>query len=78
MVKTLTPIGNGLGLVIGEAMLDLLNIDRETPLELRVSLDGKGIEIRPVREDDPHHQRLAESTDRMMDIHEEVFRKLAQ
>lgn len=77
MAKTLTPVGDGLGLVIDESMLDLLKIDREPPLELRVSADGQGIEIRPLR-DEAHARRVAESADRMMDVHEEVFRKLAQ
>lgn len=77
MARTLTPIDGGLGLVIDESILNALDIDRETLLELTLSPDGQGIEIRPVR-DAEHRRRVLESADRVMDTHEEVFRKLAQ
>ncbi len=74
MTKTLTTIGNSLGLIIDRPILDLLKIDKNTPLE--VTTDGKGLYIRPA-EVDPQ-ARLIESAKRMMDIHDETFRKLAQ
>jgi antitoxin component of MazEF toxin-antitoxin module len=77
MARTLTPVGDGLGLVIDQSILNTLQIDRETPLELRLSADGQGIEIRPVRDADLR-RRVLESADRVMDTHEEVFRKLAR
>ncbi|MFQ5582629.1 MAG: AbrB/MazE/SpoVT family DNA-binding domain-containing protein [Mariprofundaceae bacterium] len=48
MVKYLTPIGNSFGLIIDRPILNLLQIDRDT--ELEVSTDGKSLTIRPIRE----------------------------
>lgn len=45
MIKTLTAVGDGLGIVIDKPILDLLNIDSTTPLE--VLTDGQGLIIRP-------------------------------
>ena len=71
MVKTLSPIGNSLGLIIDKPILDLLGISRDTPLDIKT--DGDALIIRPVRTTD-----VAESTRRMMDIHAETLRKLAK
>lgn len=48
MIKRLTKHGNSLALVIDRGVLALLDIDRETPLE--VTTDGKCLVIAPVRE----------------------------
>jgi antitoxin component of MazEF toxin-antitoxin module len=48
MVKTLTKHGNSLALVIDRAVLDLLKIDAETPLD--ISTDGQVLLISPVRD----------------------------
>jgi antitoxin MazE len=45
MVKKLTKHGNSLALVIDRPILDLLNIDPETPLEL--TTDGKRLIVAP-------------------------------
>lgn len=74
MLKKLTVIGNSLGLVIEKPILDLLNIDRETELEVRT--DGVGLTIRPVQAS--RQQRLRDAADRSMDRHEKAFRKLAK
>lgn len=74
MVKTLKPIGNSLGLVIEKAVLDLLKIDRDTPLE--VSTDGVGIIIKPLRQG--HAGRVDAAAAAMIDQHRETFRKLAE
>lgn len=47
MVKRLTKHGNSLALVIDRGVLDLLDIDAETPLS--VTTDGKCLIIAPVR-----------------------------
>jgi antitoxin component of MazEF toxin-antitoxin module len=47
MVKKLTKHGNSLALVIDKPILELLNIDQETPLE--VSTDGKKLTIAPAQ-----------------------------
>lgn len=74
MVKTLTAIGDSLALIIDQPLLDLLEIDRDTPLE--VTTDGKVLSIRPVARD--VQSAFVASAKRMMAIHEETFRKLAE
>ncbi len=74
MVKTLTPIGNSLGLIIEKPILDLLNINRDTKLE--ISTDGEALIIRPVR--DRHRARVQEATERLMDRHDETLQKLSE
>lgn len=53
MIKTLTKHGNSLALVIDKAVLELLKIDGDTPLD--VSTDGQVLVITPVR--DIRHRR---------------------
>jgi antitoxin component of MazEF toxin-antitoxin module len=72
--KKLTVIGNSLGLVIEKPILDLLNIDRDTELEVRT--DGVGLTIRPVQSD--RKARIREAAGRAMDKHDKTFRKLAK
>lgn len=74
MVKTLSAVGNSLGLIIDKPILELLNIDKDTPLEIRT--DGECLVIRPLR--DGHRDRVKKSAKRMMDIHEATLQKLAQ
>jgi antitoxin component of MazEF toxin-antitoxin module len=50
MIKTLSKHGNSLALVIDRPVLDLLNIDADTPLD--ISTDGKVLVIAPVRDKD--------------------------
>jgi len=47
MVKHLTKHGNSLALVIDRGVLDLLEIDSETPLS--ITTDGKSLIVSPVR-----------------------------
>lgn len=74
MVKTLSSFGNDLGIVIDPSLLDQLGIDRDTPLE--VTVDGKGLYIRPIEQD--HPSRVLQIAERVMDVHDETLRKLAQ
>ncbi len=74
MIKKLTAIGNSLGLIIERPILELLRIDRDTPLEVRT--DGEALIIRPARE--KHRARVRGATERMMDSHDETLRKLAE
>jgi antitoxin MazE len=39
MRKHLVPVGNSLALIIDKPILELLHVDRETPIELRVEGD---------------------------------------
>jgi antitoxin MazE len=48
MVKTLTKHGNSYALVIDKAILDLLKITPETPLEM--TTDGQALVVSPVRD----------------------------
>jgi len=74
MLKKLTTIGNSLGLVIERPILELLQINRETMLE--ISTDGEALIIRPAR--DSHRERVDEAAERLMGVHEETMRKLAR
>lgn len=74
MEKTLSAIGNSLGLIIEKPILDLLNIDKDTRLEIRT--DGEALIIRPVR--DARSTRVTQSTERMMDLHDHTREKLAE
>ena len=74
MHKKLTAIGNSLGLVIEKPILELLDIDRDTELEVRT--DGVGLTIRPVKAN--CKTRVREAAERAMDRHDETFRKLAK
>jgi death-on-curing family protein len=52
MIKKLTKHGNSLALVIDKPVLDLLEIDSETPLS--ITTDGTCLVLSPIR--DPKHQ----------------------
>lgn len=54
MIKKLTKHGNSLALVIDKGVLDLLNIDDMTPLD--ISTDGKILLISPVRDEKRRRQ----------------------
>ncbi len=75
MVKKLSAVGNGLGLVIERPILDLLNITADTPLEVKT--DGEALIIRPVKEM-PRVERALAAADRVMDAHEATYQKLAK
>lgn len=49
MVKRLTKHGNSLALVIDRGVLDLLEIDDETPLS--VTTDGRSLVVTPVKDE---------------------------
>ncbi len=48
MIKKLSKHGNSLALVIDRAILDLLDIDEDTALEM--STDGEALVVAPVRD----------------------------
>ena len=74
MVKKLTAIGNSLGLIIEKPILELLDIDKDTVLEVRT--DGEALIIRPQRKN--RSARLKAAAERMMEAHDETLRKLAR
>jgi antitoxin MazE len=74
MIKKLSAVGNSLGLIIERPILELLDITKDTSLEVKT--DGVALIIRPVKLS--NKERLRESTKRMMATHEETLRKLAK
>ena len=73
MKKKLSAVGNSLGIVIEKPILELLGINRETELEM--TTDGQRLIIEPVKQ---RRQRVTASTHKVMDAHDETFRKLAK
>lgn len=74
MIKKLTAVGNSLGLIIERPILELLNIDKDTPLEIRT--DGERLIIAPVAPTKKTRVRAAAA--RMLKAHDETLRKLAK
>lgn len=77
MVKTLSSIGNSLGLIIDRPILELLQITKDTPLE--ITTDGESLTIRPVTADSNLKKaRIRASGKRMMGAHAVTLKKLAK
>ena len=74
MRKKLSAIGNSLGIVIEKPILELLDIDRETELELRT--DGERLIIEPVRA--AKRAKVKAAAQRAMAAHDATLRKLAK
>ena len=74
MIKTLSAIGNSLGLIIERPILELLRIDKDTELEVRT--DGDALIIRPLRKE--KLERVREATRRLMDKHDKLLDKLSK
>jgi antitoxin MazE len=70
----LTAIGNSLGIVIEKPILELLDIQRDTELEMRT--DGQRLIIEPVRKS--KNQRVKVALERALIAHDESLRKLAK
>ena len=76
LVKKLSTIGNSLGLIIERPILELLDINKDTLLEIKT--DGEALIIRPVKKEPPEMDRVMTAAHEMMDAHEETYRKLAK
>jgi len=74
MKKRLVAIGNSLGIILEKPILELLDIQRETELEM--TTDGEALILRPVRES--ARRKTKEAARKMMDIHDETVRKLSE
>jgi antitoxin component of MazEF toxin-antitoxin module len=75
MSKRLTRSGNSLALVIDKPLLEALDIDAETELEL--STDGDVLVVSPLRE----RKRSAKMKELVTEAHEQyggVFKRLAE
>jgi antitoxin component of MazEF toxin-antitoxin module len=73
MRKKLSAVGNSLGIVIEKPILELLDIDRETELDMRT--DGERLIIEPVRS---AKRAVKGSVRRAMTAHDATLRKLAK
>jgi antitoxin component of MazEF toxin-antitoxin module len=74
MRKKLSAIGNSLGIVIEKPILELLDIDRETELEM--STDGDRLIIEPIR--GVKRPKMKAALKRAMAAHDATLRKLAK
>jgi antitoxin component of MazEF toxin-antitoxin module len=74
MRKKLSAIGNSLGIVIEKPILELLDITRET--ELDMTTEGGRLIIAPVR--GSKRDRVKASLARALVAHDESLRKLAR
>jgi antitoxin MazE len=74
MRKKLSAIGNSLGIVIEKPILELLDITRDTELELKT--DGDRLILTPIRKG--RRQRVKEAVDEVLADHAPTFRKLAK
>ena len=72
--RTLSAIGNSLGLVIEKPILELLDIDRDTELDMKT--DGDRLIIAPVRKGKKERVRVALA--RALVAHDQSLRKLAE
>lgn len=75
MTKNLVAIGNSLGIIIEKPILDILHIERDTPLDVKT--DGNCLIIRPLTKEE-RAERLTVAVDRVMKNHHETLHKLAQ
>ena len=74
MRKKLSAIGNSLGIVIEKPILELLDIDRETELDMRT--DGERLIIEPDR--GARRAKVKAAVQRAMAAHDATLRKLAK
>jgi antitoxin component of MazEF toxin-antitoxin module len=76
MTRTLTKTGDLYSLVIDRPMMDLLNIQPETPLDVTTE-DGR-IVITPARIDDANKQKIREAADWVNKNYSNALKKLAE
>ena len=75
MIKKLTKHGNSLAVVIDRAVLDLLKIDADTPLE--ISTDGQVLVISPVR-NNAHSDKFEKALESANRKHGRTLKRLAE
>jgi antitoxin component of MazEF toxin-antitoxin module len=75
MVKKLTKHGNSLALIIDRAVLDLLKIDSETPLD--ISTDGQVLVVSPVR-DEERREKFRKALESANRRYGRVLKRLAE
>ena len=75
MIMTLTSHGNSAALIIDNAILEVLRIDMDTPLE--IATDGRSLVISPVR-NGADDDRVASALDWVNARHGRILRRLAE
>ena len=75
MIKTLTSHGNSAALIIDKALLEILNIEMDTPLE--IVTDGENLIISPVR-DGAQNQRVTRALEKVNARHSKTLKRLAE
>lgn len=75
MIKKLTKHGNSLALIIDRSVLELLNIDNDTPLE--ITTDGKALIVSPVR-DEGRVARFQEALEKTNRKYGRALKRLAE
>ena len=75
MIKTLTAHGNSAALIVDKAILELLNIDLSTPLE--IVTDGESLIISPVL-DEAAEGRVVQALAKVNARHSKTLKKLAE
>ena len=74
MTKTLTKHGNSLALVIDKPILELLNIDQDTPLS--VVTDGRSLVISPT--DPKRRKKFEQAADDTFKKYPRMLKRLAE
>ena len=75
MIKTLTQHGHSAALIIDKALLEVLHIEMNTPLE--IVTDGQNLIISPVR-DGSRHEVITEALKKVNTSHGRTLKKLAE
>ena len=76
MRKRIVKHGNSRAIVIEKPILELLNIDDETDLE--ITTDGRSLTIAPVGDAEERRRRLDDALDRIEARYPETLRRLAE
>ena len=75
IIKKLTRQGNSAALIIDRTLMELLDIDQDTPLKLTVT--GRKLTIEPLAEEE-RAARFKQSMKRTGQKNAELFRRLAK
>ncbi|MSR78029.1 MAG: AbrB/MazE/SpoVT family DNA-binding domain-containing protein [Candidatus Omnitrophica bacterium] len=76
MIKRLTPHGNSSALILDKALLELLHITQNTPLE--IATDGKNLIISPVIDGASREKQLKDALARVNKKHGKTLKSLAK
>ncbi len=74
MIKKLVSHGNSAALIIDKPILDILNVDMTTPLE--ITTDGKSLIISPV-ESEMRGKKFRSALEKVNKTHRKTLNKLA-